>query len=246
MNQAIRKITKAINEKLFKVDFVPHKNWLCPPKEISDSIVAKCSPRCTYEAPLNSLKLVVFDTETTGFDCNKGDEIISISGVTIENGELTNQVFDSLVNPYRPIPQEITELTGISDQMVISKPSVFYALDDFLSFAQDSVLVAHHASFDISFINHKLRNYCNAEMKLPVLDTALITRVFQPTLPRYDLDFLIQYFDLPTEGRHTSLGDSIITAHLFLKLTKLMSKRQVVCLQDLDASLRWRHLTTSI
>ncbi|MBS4024514.1 MAG: 3'-5' exonuclease [Clostridia bacterium] len=243
MNESIKKLTRTIQDKLFHIN--ANKNWINPTRELVDSLVVKCLDiGCTYQEPLNKLKLVVFDTETTGFDPDKGDEIISISGVKIEEGRLTEH-FDALVNPHRPVPPIVTELTGICDKMLMDKPNIFHVLDDFLSFAKYSVLVAHHAAFDMSFINYKLKNHCQTKLNLPVLDTGLIAKVLFPTLPRYDLDFLIEQFDLPKEGRHTSLGDSLITAQLFLKLAEVMSNQQMVTLKDLKLTLRWRHLTTS-
>jgi DNA polymerase-3 subunit epsilon len=245
VNESIKKLTRTIQDKLFNID--PNKNWISPTRELIDSLVTKClDTGCQHLEPLNKLKLVVFDTETTGFDPDKGDEIISISGVAIEQGLLTGQFFDALVNPHRPVPPVVTELTGITEKMLADKPNIFHVLNEFLAFAKDSVLVAHHAAFDLAFINYKLKNHCHTRLNLPILDTGIIAKVLFPTLPRYDLDFLIEHFHLPNEGRHTSLGDSFITAHLFLKLNQVMAKRQVITLQDLNSILRWRHFTTSI
>ena len=93
---------------------------------------------------------VVFDLETTGFSSIK-DKIIEIGAVKVENGVITDK-FSTFVNPKVPIPFEITNLTGITDDMVMEAPDIETILPQFLEFVGDAVLVAHNASFDVSFI----------------------------------------------------------------------------------------------
>ena len=98
---------------------------------------------------------VVFDIETTGFSpltC----QIIEIGAVRVENGVITDR-FSTFVNPKVPIPFQITQLTSITDQMVIGAPDIETVLPQFLEFIGDAALVAHNASFDVSFIEQKLQ-----------------------------------------------------------------------------------------
>ena len=98
---------------------------------------------------------VVFDLETTGFSSIK-DKIIEIGAVKVENGVITDK-FSTFVNPKVPIPFEITNLTGITDDMVMEAPDIETILPQFLEFVGDAVLVAHNASFDVSFIEQNCR-----------------------------------------------------------------------------------------
>ena len=98
---------------------------------------------------------VVFDLETTGFSSIK-DKIIEIGAVKVENGVITDK-FSTFVNPKVPIPFEITQLTSITDDMVMDAPDIETILPQFLEFVGDAVLVAHNAGFDVSFIEQNCR-----------------------------------------------------------------------------------------
>ena len=98
---------------------------------------------------------VVFDLETTGFSSVK-DKIIEIGAVKVADGKITDK-FSTFVNPKRPIPFEITQLTSITDQMVMEAPAIETVLPQFLEFVGDAVLVAHNASFDVGFIEQNCR-----------------------------------------------------------------------------------------
>lgn len=98
---------------------------------------------------------VVFDLETTGFSPIK-DKIIEIGAVKVEHGEITDK-FSTFVNPKVPIPFQITQLTSITDQMVIGAPDIETVLPQFMEFIGDAALVAHNASFDVSFIEQNCR-----------------------------------------------------------------------------------------
>lgn len=185
------------------------------------------------EQQLDTTRMVVFDLETTGFNPFDGDEIIAIGGVVIENGKIDlNQAFNRLVNPYRAIPRETTELTGITDQILLDKEGVFEVLQSFLDFAGESVLVAHNANFDLNFINIKLSRHCQTKLTNPIVDTMLMSRLTNSSLKNHTLDILANHFKIPSLGRHTALGDSIITAQLFLKLLPLLKERKIFTLRN--------------
>jgi DNA polymerase III subunit epsilon len=190
-------------------------------------------------------KLVVFDVETTGFHAYHGDEIISISGVFIEDGKINyNKTFDQIVNPGRNIPSVVTELTGITEAMVLGKPNIYSALVDFFEFAGNTVLVAHNARFDTAFINLKLKTCSNAKLYHPVLDTSAMVGILYPALrnQRFDdlegLDRLCAMHNIPIENRHTSLGDSIMTAKLFLQFVNKMTDRKLLNCRELLSEIR--------
>ena len=123
---------------------------------------------------------VVFDLETTGFSSVK-DKIIEIGAVKVENGEITDK-YSTFVNPKIPIPFRITQLTSITDEMVMNAPDIEVILPQFLEFVGDAVLVAHNASFDVSFIEENCRNQ-GVEPDFTSVDTVGLARVLLPTLP---------------------------------------------------------------
>jgi DNA polymerase-3 subunit epsilon len=189
---------------------------------------------------LQKAKFIVFDLETTGFYPYEGDEIISVSAVTVENENIKKgPSLDHLVNPHRIIPPTITELTGISNEMAERSPSVLWVLNEFLSFARGGILVAHHAGFDLGFINLKLKQFCNASLSHPVIDTFILAKAALPKEKYHTLDSLIRFYKLSSAGRHTSLGDAVITAEILVKILGDLSLRGVETLQDLNNYCYW-------
>ncbi len=193
------------------------------------------SKRATdWNRPLQTSRYVVFDTETTGFYPYNGDEIISIGGVVIENGRICeDQVFHQLVNPFRSIPPAVSEITGITGKMVADKPGVCTVINSFLDFIGDGILVAHNADFDMAFLNIKLNWYTQKEICNPVIDTYKLSRTMWPELPSHDLDSLLKKHGIPIEGRHTALGDSLMTARLFLIFLNELEERKIETLKQL-------------
>lgn len=192
-------------------------------------------------AKLSRTRFIIFDLETTGFHPYAGDEIISISGVVVENGRLkTDTYFDSLVNPRRSIPSLVTEITGITDELVVDAPSFLYALNNFLDYSRDTVLVAHNADFDLHFINLKLKHFCQTKIYHPVIDTFLLAQALIPCEKCHTLDALIEKYGIAPQGRHTSLGDAVIAAQLLLKFIPLLEERGVHTYGDLQKYLHLR------
>ncbi len=200
-------------------------------------LARKCSKlknEINWELSFAEYEFVVFDSETTGFFPHKGDEIISLGAVIVKNGKIDdNKAFDRLINPKRKIPQDIVELTGINNEMVAREPRAGIILAEFLSFISNRVLIAHHAAFDLAFINLKLNWYCQGKIYNPVIDTLELARALEPAIGKHDLDYLADYFSIDIQGRHTALGDSIITAKLFLILLEELRKRNITTLKQL-------------
>ncbi len=194
------------------------------------------------DARLDKGRFIIFDTETTGLSCNKGDEIISLGAAEICDGQLTGSFFAQLVNPNRAIPPVASELTGIRDEMVADSPDVLTALDRFLEFAGPTPLVAHNAHFDLSFINTKLRKYCGQRLRIPTLDTYMLSHLLFPYRRSHSLDSLASHFGVPLEGRHTALGDSQITAKIFLEMSSTLVSRGIRTTSELTSYLQFRRL----
>lgn len=176
--------------------------------------------------PLAALDIVVVDVETTGWLADQA-AITEIGAVRLSGGHLTGE-FSSLIRPHGPIPPEIIELTGITDEMVSRAPSASPALRAFLSFARGCVLVAHNAPFDVGF----LAAACAAnDIRWPsfaVIDTAVLARLLLGPEDVTDckLSTLAGYFGAQTAPCHRALADAKATAEVLAGLVALAAARR--------------------
>ncbi len=191
------------------------------------------------ERLLGEISFTVFDTETTGLRPSKGDEIISIGGVRIVNGRLLREeTFDQLINPGRPISRESTQIHGIDDAMVQGHPDITAVLPAFSRFAHDTVLVAHNAAFDMKFFQMK-EGPTGVKLRMPVLDTVLLSALVHPHHEDHSIEGIAHRVGVNVAGRHTALGDAIVTGELFLKLIPLLADKGIRTLgKALEASKR--------
>lgn len=194
------------------------------------------------ERRLADLTYTVFDTETTGLEPSAGDEIISIGAVRIVNGRVLRQeVFEQLVNPRRPISRESTAVHGIDAKQLAHEPTIEQVLPRFHRFAEDTVLVAHNAAFDMRFLELK-EAATGVRFGQPVLDTLLLSAVVHPSLDNHNLDTIAGRVGVNVIGRHTALGDALVTGEVFLRLLPLLAERGIITLgQALEASRATYH-----
>ncbi len=234
----IYKLQMLYKQKLYKKDPIANNCPSVPDSATVKQLARKCfeiKNKINWDICLESCEFVVFDTETTGFFPQKGDEIISIAAVKVQNGKInTDKTFNRLVNPKKKIPQEVIELTGISNEMVSKEPVLGSVLSDFLDFIDNKVLVAHHAAFDLAFLNLKLNWYCNSKIYNPVIDTLGLARAIHPEIATHNLDYLAQNFNIECINRHTALGDSLITAKLLLIFLESIKKDNIDSLKHLN------------
>ncbi len=182
------------------------------------------------DVPLTDLAYTVFDTETTGLNPSQGDEIIQIGATRIVNGKLLRQEsFEQLVNPHRSIPPASIPIHGITPDMVEGQPDILEVLPAFHAFAQDTVLVAHNAAFDMRFLQLKEKT-TGLSFDQPVLDTLLLSALIHPSQDSHRLEAIAERFNVTVIGRHTAMGDAMVTAEVFLKLIPLLAEKGIYTL----------------
>ena len=189
------------------------------------------------DRPLAQLNYTAFDTETTGLEPSAGDEIISIGAVRIVNGRLLkHEVFERLVDPGRPLKPESARIHGIEAAALEGQPTIEQVLPLFHRFCEDTVLVAHNAAFDMRFLELK-EQASRVRFAQPVLDTLLLASIAQPGIPSRTLEAIAERLGVRVIGRHTALGDALVTGEIFVRLLPLLAGLGIVTLgQALDAS----------
>ena len=174
---------------------------------------------------------VVFDLETTGFSPIQ-DKIIEIGAVKVENGRITDK-FSTFVNPKIPIPFKITQLTSITDSMVMEAPEIETVLPQFLEFIGDAVLVAHNASFDVGFIEQNCR-YQDIQPDFTSVDTVAMARILLPTLAKFKLNIVAKALNISLENHHRAVDDAGATAEIFVKFIQMLHERDIDSLKQLN------------
>jgi DNA polymerase III subunit epsilon len=194
------------------------------PNFIFDAETALWSLRKSFglRVPLEEASFTVVDLETTGGRAGPG-AIIEIGAWKMAGRRLLES-YQTLVRPHRAIPHFITGLTSISNEMVRAAPRIEEVLPAFRAFLGDSVMVAHNAAFDFSFLDFEFRRIFGIGLNNPVLCTLRMARRFMPSLKRKRLDALAEHFGLSTEGRHRGLGDARMAAEILSIFIEMAAK----------------------
>lgn len=174
---------------------------------------------------------VVFDLETTGFSPFK-NKIIEIGAVKVQGGKILDK-FSYFVNPEVPIPFRIENLTGINDAMVQDADTIETVLPEFLEFIGDAVLVAHNASFDMSFLEHNAF-LVGMEREFTSVDTVGLARVLLPNISKYKLDNVAKELKISLENHHRAVDDAGATAEIFLHFQKMLIEKGHTTLQQIN------------
>lgn len=194
--------------------------------------------------PIIETEFVVFDTEATGLNSKGGDRLVSISAVRMKHGRIDlSHLFHELVNPNRDIPARTVILHEIRPQMVAGKRTLEEILPDFISYIGSSVLIGHHARIDMSFLNREMIRLYGFPIQNLVLDTVLINQMllFMKThlsdrmniKINHSLSAIAERYSIVPEGRHSSLGDVLITAQIFQKMIREIQNVGILTLKDL-------------
>ncbi|MCH9025087.1 MAG: WYL domain-containing protein [candidate division Zixibacteria bacterium] len=164
---------------------------------------------------ISEQQFVAFDTETTGLWA-PSNRLVEIGAVKFCLGGSKTSTFQALINPERPMPAEVIAVHGISDEMVANERKAGEVMPDFLEFCgKDSVLLAHNALFDISFLACELDRNERRRPENLVLDTVTISRKVFPEVQSYSLLSLAQHFGLSQEQQHRALDDAILVQKIF-------------------------------
>jgi DNA polymerase-3 subunit epsilon len=188
------------------------------------------------ERRLADLAYTVFDTETTGLDPAAGDEIISVGAVRIVNGRLLQgETFEALVDPQRSLSESSVAVHGITPDLLHGHPTIEHVLPRFRRFVEDTVLVGHNAAFDMRFLQLK-EAQTGIRFDQPLLDTLLLSAIVHPAQDSHSLEETAVRLGVPVIGRHTALGDALVTANVFLRLLPLLATRGIQTLGEARAA----------
>ena len=185
-----------------------------------------------HGVPIGDVKFAVVDVETTGMRAYGGDRITEIAIVHVD-GPRVQVAFDSLINPDRPIPYFIQELTSITDRDVAHAPKFEDVADQVVAALAGRVFVAHNALFDWRFVTAEVERAQAFTMRMPKICTVRLTRRLVPELTRRSLDAVMFYFGLENDRRHRAGGDALVTAKALLRLIGRARDRGVQTWEDL-------------
>ncbi len=191
-----------------------------------------------FGRPLNEISFLVIDLETTGGAPHLGAGITEIGAVKVRAGEVLGE-FKSFIDPQHPVPAYITDLTGITDEMVFQAPTIaqiFPSLLEFMGSPEETVLVAQNAPFDLSFLTYSARTHGFDWPKYPVLDTAIIARkvLSRDEVPNCKLGTLAEFFGTQTTPNHRALDDARATVDVFHGLLERLGSHDIYTLEELN------------
>ena len=187
---------------------------------------------------IEETRFVVLDTETTGFDY-ENDRMLCIGALVLQNGIINVQDSFEIYLEQDHYDKSTAQIHGILKDLLVKRPTELEALQQFLDFLGDSIIIAHHTIFDVTMINKALERNGLPHLTNKTLDTAYLYKktLIQSHLferkDHYTLDHLADKFDISKKDRHTALGDAYITAIAFLKIVKKLKEKKEINLNQL-------------
>ena len=214
--------------------------WMLADLTPNSYAVARGWPRAIGQSAddlLHRLSYVVVDTETTGGRSWLGDRITEIAAVVVRDGQIA-EVYETLVNPLRPIPPFITQLTNITWDMVKDAPTFDRVAPDVMRVLEGNVFVAHNANFDWRFLTTELSRSTGRQLRGRKLCTVKIARKVLPQLSRRSLDYVARYYGIEIRNRHRAGGDALATAKCLIRLMSDLADRGCATWGELQTLLR--------
>jgi DNA polymerase-3 subunit epsilon len=188
---------------------------------------------------LHKQPFIVVDVEATGSGATRGDRVTEIAAVLVQNGTATT-VFDTLINPERPIPPQITALTNITSSMVRNAPTFAEICGQLLGVLEGRVFVAHNAGFDWRFLSIEVERATGRRLEGVSLCTVRMLKRLVPNLRRRNLDAVAVHYGIEITARHRAGGDAVATAQVFLRLLKAARARGCTTLDDVQRLMAQR------
>lgn len=197
---------------------------------------------------LKDATYVVFDIETTGLSVEY-DNIIEIAACKVYQGGIIS-TYETFVNPQRPISAKITELTTITDEMVKDAPTIDVAIKEFMEFAKDTILVAHNAKFDVTFIYNVLKKLGLNYEVLPAIDTLNLFRAgYYEEVNKFNLKALAKFFKVKQEQHHRAIDDTKVTSLCFIHMLNDLYQKGIYNYGDINnlinKDVHWRYVIPS-
>lgn len=196
---------------------------------VNDAVPVVINPT---EQTLADATYVVFDIETTGLSVIN-NKIIELAGVKMQDGKVVDK-FETFVNPHEKIPYHISQLTHITDEMVVDAPELEDVLPKFIEFVGNAVLVAHNARFDMGFIQESCKRQGLPVLPNPVLDTLELARVQYPTMKNHRLNTLSDKFKVSLDNHHRAVDDSAALGQVLFHMLKDAAERGKMTLSQLN------------
>ena len=188
----------------------------------------------SLEIPLDELKIVVFDIETTGFNPEQGDEIISIGAIKMHGSSIReDDTFYSLIYSEKEIPLDIVELTGITNEQLEDASLVGDVLIEFLQYTKDCTLVAHHANHERNFMQFTSNKVFRTPFRNRIVDTSFLYKIAEPQIQLSSLEDLCEHNLTPIANHFYPLEDAKMTAKLWSIYVEKVKRLNCETLQDI-------------
>lgn len=172
------------------------------------------------------MRFIAFDLETTG-TLPGVDQIVEIGAVTFNEDGIPETIFATLINPGIPMPEAASRVNGITDDMLVGKPSITDVLDAFAEYCGDTTLVAHNAAFDAQFLTADIKKHETSAPRGVILDTLPIARKVYPGLANYKLGTLVQHLGIESSNFHRAEEDAAYCGQVFFKMLQRLSPQGV-------------------
>jgi DNA polymerase-3 subunit epsilon/CBS domain-containing protein len=192
----------------------------------------------SYSTPLVALDAVVLDTETTGIDARTA-RIVQIGAVRISGTKLLAQPrYERLINPGQPIPEATVAVHGITDALVADAPRFTDVISELESFIASSIVIGHAIAYDLGVLEREYRLAGKIWRPPRALDVRALARIAAPTLAHYTLDQLCEWLGIEVKGRHSAIGDALMTARVFAALVPHLRQQNIRTLAEAEAASR--------